>query len=256
MPPKRRPPFKPSSRSKASSRSVTSSRSHTSRRTSGGSSTTHHSRASISGPSQPRPRAHIAAQPRPFVSNSASIRAPSESVARDEQDHTLNEVVMAVDLTPKGTVGCCYYVARDEKMFFMEDIQIGDVDVADALRMYIDPTIILVSTKIDDSVIDRFDPKTERSKLVNLHLGEEDGTRVSFNVPGELNAGNHLDDESVAGQQGQLLRLAGWIDVESRVTVSPHVWWLSHFLIHWPGWLLWSINLIPPTSACRCLPSW
>jgi DNA mismatch repair protein MSH5 len=287
MPPKRRPPFKPSSRSKASSRSVTSSRSHTSRRTSGGSSTTHHSRASISGPSQPRPRAHIAAQPRPFVSNSASIRAPSESVARDEQDHTLNEVVMAVDLTPKGTVGCCYYVARDEMMFFMEDIQIGDVDVADALRMYIDPTIILVSTKIDDSVIDRFDPKTEsgdslsgdndqfrlpfllevrppseflydaaRSKLVNLHLGEEDGTRVSFNVPGELNAGNHLDDESVAGQQGQLLRLAGWIDVESRVTVSPHVWWLSHFLIHWPGWLLWSINLIPPTSACRCLPSW
>jgi DNA mismatch repair protein MSH5 len=167
---------------------------------------------------------------------------------RDED--TLNEVVMAIDLTPRGTVGCCYYVARDEKLFFMEDIQLGDVDVVDALRVFIDPTVILVSTKIDDTVIDRFDPDarggqsvsgdndqfrlpfllevrppsdfsygTAKNKLVNLHLGEESGTRVSFNVPGEHDMNEDPDDESATGQQGQLLRLAGWIDIESRVTV-------------------------------------
>lgn len=187
------------------------------------------------------------------MDNSNSTRAPSESVALDEQDDTLNEIIMAVDLSPGGTVGCCYYVARDEKMFFMEDIQMGDVEVVDALRMYINPTTILVSTKIDDTVIDRFDPEARnngsvsgdndqfrlpfllevrppsefyydaaRSKLVKLRLGEKHGTQVRFNVPGEIAAGNHIDDDNVAGQQGQLLRLAGWIDVDSRVTVRSH----------------------------------
>ena len=123
----------------------------------------------------------------------------------------------------------------------------------DVVRTLIDPTVILVSTKIDDTVIDRFDPEAKkvgsasadndqfrlpfllevrppseflydaaRSKLVNLHLGQENGTRVIFNVPGELAAIDNLNDEGVAGQQGQLLRLAGWIDMESRVTVHPH----------------------------------
>ena len=51
-----------------------------------------------------------------------------------------------------------------------------------------------------------------------LKLGEDDGTRVSFNVPGD-HLGGH-DDEGAHGQQGQLLRLAGWVDLESRMTVS------------------------------------
>lgn len=49
----------------------------------------------------------------------------------DAHDDTLTEVVMAVDMTPRGTVGCCYYVAREERLYFMEDIQVGDVDIVD-----------------------------------------------------------------------------------------------------------------------------
>lgn len=44
----------------------------------------------------------------------------------------LNEVIMAVDLRERGTVGCCYYIARDEKLCFMEDVKFGGVDVVDA----------------------------------------------------------------------------------------------------------------------------
>lgn len=190
------------------------------------------------------------------MTDSTSTRAPSESATGDSRadalhaDDTLNEVIMSVDLTTRGTVGCCYYVARDEKLLFMEDIQFGDVEVIDALRMFIDPTVILVSTKIDDTVIDRFDPEARsgssvsgdndqfrlpfllevrppseffydaaRSKLVNLHLGEEYGTRVNFNVPGELGANDNFEEDNIAAQQGQLLRLAGWIDIDSRATV-------------------------------------
>ena len=50
----------------------------------------------------------------------------------DEVDgDTLSEIIMAVDMTPRSTVGCCYYIAREEKLYFMEDIQIGDVDIVD-----------------------------------------------------------------------------------------------------------------------------
>ncbi|KAF1841047.1 uncharacterized protein K460DRAFT_420875 [Cucurbitaria berberidis CBS 394.84] len=190
--------------------------------------------------------------------NSASTHTPSAGAltnsvedSEDASDDTLNEVIMAVDLTPRGTVGCCYYVARDEKLYFMEDIHFGDADVVDSLRMFIDPTVILVSTKIDDIVIDRFDPEAKsgdsvisdndqfrlpfllevrppsefyydaaKSKLANLRLGDDDGTRVSFNIPGELAAVDHLNGETAASQHGLLLRLAGWIDIESRVTVG------------------------------------
>ena len=49
----------------------------------------------------------------------------------NNDDDTLSEVVMAIDMTPRGTVGCCYYVSREEKLYFMEDIQIGDVNIVD-----------------------------------------------------------------------------------------------------------------------------
>jgi DNA mismatch repair protein MSH5 len=44
---------------------------------------------------------------------------------------------MAVDLTPRGTVGCCYYVAKDEKLYFMEDIQFGEVDIVDSRKFIV-----------------------------------------------------------------------------------------------------------------------
>lgn len=93
---------------------------------------------------------------------------------------------MAVDLRERGTVGCCYYVARDEKFYFMEDVKLGGVDVVDActfchirivlcpanhhtVRIFIEPTVILVSTKIDDAAIDRFDPEARSGASDNGH---------------------------------------------------------------------------------------
>ena len=234
-----------------SSRNTSSSQTDRTCRTSG--SITSRELGSTTGTAAPRAR-----RPRreASVGDRTSTRRPSESVNPDDGtsdlnfDDTLGEIVMAVDLTTRGTVGCCYYIAREEKLFFMEDIQFADVDVVDALRMFIDPTIILVPTKIDDTVIDRFDPEARssrstsgetdqfrlhfllevrppsefaysaaKSKLVGLRLGDEFGPRISFNVPGELNANDRLDDDNSTGRQGQLLRLAGWIDMESRVTV-------------------------------------
>ena len=44
----------------------------------------------------------------------------------------LSEVVMAVTLTDRGAIGCAYYVARNETLYFMEDVQMGDANMVDA----------------------------------------------------------------------------------------------------------------------------
>jgi DNA mismatch repair protein MSH5 len=248
----RNPPSK-TSFDKKNDRSKGSSHTRSSHRASDFANSRRSGSMASAGPSEPQ----YVVQRGPLIEDIASSRASSRGAVHNNEpddlqgEDTLNEVVMAVDLTPRGTVGCCYYVAKDEKLFFMEDIQLGDVDVVHALRLFIDPTVILVSTKIDDTVIDRFDPEgrsghsassdndqfrlpfllevrppsdffygAARNKLVNLHLGEENGTRVSFNVPGELDTNDNPNEASTTGQQGQLLRLAGWVDIESRVTVA------------------------------------
>lgn len=44
----------------------------------------------------------------------------------------LSEVIMAVNLTDRGAIGCAYYVAQTETLYFMEDVQMGDVDMVDS----------------------------------------------------------------------------------------------------------------------------
>ncbi|KAJ9647903.1 chaperone ATPase hsp78 [Coniosporium tulheliwenetii] len=187
-------------------------------------------------------------------SRSTGEAAPNR--AEDEEDadaDTLDEVVCAIDIRGRGTVGCSYYVAREEKLYFMEDVQLGGVDVVDALKPYIDPTIILVSTRVDDAVIDRLDPElrsrgsvagdndrfnlpyllevrpsgefayeSAKNKLLNLKIGYEDGPQITYVTPGDVlpTEGYEADGGGFAGRQGQLLRLSGWIDVESRLTVG------------------------------------
>ncbi|CAI6250959.1 unnamed protein product [Periconia digitata] len=87
-----------------------------------------------------------------------SYSSPSQPRLPELQldDDTFDEVIMAVDLQRRGTVGCSYYVVRDEKLYCMEDIQLGGVDIVEAF--YIDPTVIIISTKVTDAVVHQLDP--------------------------------------------------------------------------------------------------
>ena len=53
-----------------------------------------------------------------------------EDVGEDDAD-ALSEIIMAVDMRDRGTVGCCYYVAREETLYFMDDVKNGGVDIID-----------------------------------------------------------------------------------------------------------------------------
>lgn len=58
---------------------------------------------------------------------------PEDDIAIDEREDadSLNEVIMCVDMRDRGTVGCCYYVARDQKLFVMPDVTCGGIEVID-----------------------------------------------------------------------------------------------------------------------------
>lgn len=72
----------------------------------------------------------------------ARSRATTEAPPEDHEDHAenLSEVVMAVNLTERGTVGCAYYVAREEKLYFLEDVKLGGPNIVDQ-RAYILPML-------------------------------------------------------------------------------------------------------------------
>lgn len=54
------------------------------------------------------------------------------NVQDSEIDESLDQVIMAVDMRDKDTVGCCYYVAKEEKLYMMDDVNYGGIDVIDA----------------------------------------------------------------------------------------------------------------------------
>lgn len=125
-----------------------------------------------------------------------------------------------------------------------------------SVKLFAEPTIVLVSSRCDQAVFDRLDPDARdgqasidgrsndptrlayllecrpgaefgydsaRNRLVKLRLGQTDGPRVTFITPGDIMAeyeDRNAQDAGFAGRQGQLLRLSGWINIESRTTVG------------------------------------
>ena len=45
-----------------------------------------------------------------------------------------DEVIMAVDMRDRGTIGCCYYATRDESLFLMAEVKLGGIDIIDMRR--------------------------------------------------------------------------------------------------------------------------
>lgn len=125
------------------------------------------------------------------------------------------------------------------------------------MKLFIDPTVVLISTKCNEKLINQLDPgmasgrdsvaderngdttrlpyllecrpsaefryDASRKRLVNLRIGQHDGPRVTFVVPGDIlpqPASRAVDEYDLPDRQGQLLRLSGWINLESRLTVG------------------------------------
>ena len=70
---------------------------------------------------------------------------------------------MAVDKAGKNTIGCSYYVARESLLLCMDDIEDADEGTINGLKLDIQPTIILLSPRLDM-------PEHELARLNSLEL--------------------------------------------------------------------------------------
>ncbi|CRG85001.1 MutS protein homolog 5 [Talaromyces islandicus] len=153
------------------------------------------------------------------------------------------QVIMAVDLKERGTVGCCYYVAQEQQLRILGDIQLGGKDIIDMLILEINPTTILTSTRaeeatanvqqgyddrfrfpyqIDTRPAQEFNFNNARAKLASLEIFQQEDF-AQFLVPGE----GFTQTEEVAAEnlglsfeKGQVLRLAGAVDIENSVSIG------------------------------------
>ncbi|KAI1920455.1 hypothetical protein LOZ58_002923 [Ophidiomyces ophidiicola] len=92
--------------------------------------------------------------------STSELNSP-ESVLENEGDD-ICQVVMAIDMKDRGTVGCSYYVTEQKILFIMEDMTFGGLDIVEtrsvirpsryalvAVKLDIEPTVVVLSTRAD-----------------------------------------------------------------------------------------------------------
>lgn len=154
----------------------------------------------------------------------------------DEDENDSEAVIMAVDHRGR-KIGCAFYSVAEQKLSLMEDLEFPTSDCLEALKFHIKPTVLLLPSRFDETIDKSLnpDPKDEfatpyhisirptvefsyasaRDKLAAINIGEDSGPVLTLQTPGDIH-------DISGGQQrrGNLLRLAGWINVDSRITVG------------------------------------
>jgi DNA mismatch repair protein MSH5 len=59
------------------------------------------------------------------------------AVDNGEVNEDLEQVVMAIDRQRKGTVGCAYYSAREEKLYCLQDLTNGTMDAIEICESFV-----------------------------------------------------------------------------------------------------------------------
>lgn len=79
---------------------------------------------------------------------------PEDDIQRREDADSLNEIIMAINMKERGTLGCAYYIAREEKLCMMEDIKMAGLDIIDLLKLHAQPTVLLISSRAEEDLED------------------------------------------------------------------------------------------------------
>src|SRR3954466_6934493 len=82
------------------------------------------------------PAARVSAVPSSRGEDVQTFDTETEDDIRTREDSdAMNEIIMAVDMKERDTVGCAYYVAREEKLYLMGDIKMADLEIIDLLKL-------------------------------------------------------------------------------------------------------------------------
>ena len=110
------------------------------------------------------------------VTQNFDTETNAEILEREDSDN-MNEIIMAVDMKERGTIGCAYYIAREEKLCLMEDTKMAGLEIFDTLKLQAQPTLVLISTRSDE----RLEHHLNRDAR-GIDRGDE-ASKFLFNVP-------------------------------------------------------------------------
>lgn len=154
----------------------------------------------------------------------------------DNDEDDSEDVIMAVDHRGR-KIGCAFYSVAEQKLSLMEDLEFPTSDCLEALKFHIKPTVLLLPSRFDEIIDKSLNPDSKdefatsyrisirptvefsyasaKDKLAVINIGEDSGPALTLQTPGDIH--------DISGRQqrrGNLLRLAGWINVDSRITVG------------------------------------
>ncbi|KAI1744377.1 putative MSH5 protein [Xylaria scruposa] len=173
-------------------------------------------------------------------------------VLSEQSADAMNEIIMAIDMRDRGprgsTLGCAYYVALEEALYLLEDVAMAGIDLVETLLLHAQPTTVLISARAPESLsqflargsqdvngnrgdfpgayilrnLNSTDFRYEagRDKLLDLHLAMDGSQSMLYTTvvdDATLEADNH---QNLGSRQGQLMRLATSIDLDSRLTIG------------------------------------
>jgi DNA mismatch repair protein MSH5 len=70
-------------------------------------------------------------------------RQNDEQSFSDDDDE---QVIMAVDIKERGTVGCCYYVAQEEKLYILCDVQSGGKEIIELCKRNLYQKVVVTNS--------------------------------------------------------------------------------------------------------------
>ncbi|KEF51694.1 uncharacterized protein A1O9_12329 [Exophiala aquamarina CBS 119918] len=203
--------------------------------------------------------------PRPNRSPRSSASDPAHSrnglprpnivSVQDANEDFMEQIIVAVDMRDTGTVGCAYYIASEERLLCMEEINGGGVDVVEKLKIDLQPTTLLLSTR-SDSALNQINghPRQRHSSLVKnddghnplpydleirpsaefefnsalnrllaLQFTLDPGKNVQFLVPGPPASYDQdllPEDLGLSTRKGRFLQLSSYLNLDNRISLG------------------------------------
>ena len=69
-------------------------------------------------------------------------------------DELLGEVIMAVEMKEHGGIGCAYFSARNQRLYLLEEVALGSLEILESLLIQIQPTTVIISVRCPERLSD------------------------------------------------------------------------------------------------------
>jgi DNA mismatch repair protein MSH5 len=105
---------------------------------------TSRSQQSLPQDSTPLSAPHFSVPQSRATQPNATVVSPegANQLPEQSEDEEVDQIIMAIDMKEKQTIGCCYYVAQEEKLYLLEDVQSGGLEIIEKCMKFI-PTCLV-----------------------------------------------------------------------------------------------------------------